>query len=233
MVGEKEKSKGLLKKAETQSAYLVFPFRHETAGVMKWAISQSNDWKSKYYLALIYWDKGKIINAQELLYACREEPDYSPFYLTRGKFFESSDLSQSIKDYRSAIEFDKADWRACMMLSALYHKMGDSKNSFIAVETIYKQKPNDYRLAIPYAEALYRSEKYQECIQILDKTQVLPFEGASGARRLFHDAHIMSAIQNIEQDELQKALTHLDKSRLWPENLGAGRPYDVDERRED
>ena len=233
LMGEREKSRGLLIKAETQSVYLVFPFRYETADIMKWAISQSSHWKGKYYLALIYWNKGKPEKAQELLFSCRNEPDYSPFYLTRGKFFEPSDVSQSLKDYRRAIEFDKADWRAWMMLSELYHKIGDQQNSFIAVETIYKQKPNDYRLAIPYAKALYQSEKYQECILILDKTKVLPFEGASGARKLFHDAHIMSAIQNIEQDELQKALTHLDKARLWPENLGAGRPYDVDERLED
>ncbi len=29
------------------------------------------------------------------------------------------------------------------------------------------------------------------------------------------------------------ALTHLDKARFWPENLGAGKPYEVDERLED
>jgi tetratricopeptide (TPR) repeat protein len=64
-------------------------------------------------------------------------------------------------------------------------------------------------------------------------TDVLPFEGAGGARKIYHQAHIMSAIGDLEKDSVFAAMTHVDKARLWPENLGAGKPYEVDERLED
>jgi len=232
-LGEHTKSRTLLKVAEKKSPYLVFPFRNETADMLNWVTSESNNWKGKYYLSLIYWKNGDIEKTKNLLTTCEDEPDYSPFYLTRAKVFKSADISKSIQDTRTAIDFDNKDWRAWMLLSKLYNNIGDYQNSFNAVETIYKQYPDDYRFAIPYAKALYRFENYKECISILDEIEVLPFEGASGGRVLFRNAHIMLAIKNIEQNELSKAITHLDNARLWPENLGAGKPYEIDELLED
>lgn len=232
-LGNNKKSMSLLKIAEEQSPYLIFPFREETVKVLNWVTSKSNSWKGKYYLALIYQKHGQLEKAEELFTACKEESDYAPFYLTRAKIFQATDISQSIKDTRTAINLNDKDWRAWMMLSLSYSRKGDYENSFKAVETIYKQNPNDYRFAIPYAKALYRFEKYEECISILDEIEVLPFEGASNGRVLFRDAHIMSAIESIEQNELSKAITHLDNARLWPENLGAGKPYETDELLED
>lgn len=231
--GNNKKSMGLLKIAEEQSPYLIFPFRKETVEVLSWAAIKSKNWKGKYYLALIYWKHGQLKKSKELFAACNEDPDYEPFYLTRAKIFQGIDISQSIKDTRIAIDLDDKDWRAWMMLAQLYERDGKYQKSFKAVETIYEQDKNDYRFAIPYAKALYRFEKYNECISILDKIEVLPFEGASNGRVLFRNAHIMSAIKNIEEDNLSSALTHLNSARLWPENLGAGKPYNPDELIED
>ncbi len=232
-LGDKNKSMSSLKIAEAQSPYLIYPFREETVEVLSWATAESSNWKGKYYLALIYWKHGLLDKTKELFTACKDEPDYPPFYITRAKVFQISDISQSIKDTRTAIELDNKNWRAWMLLSKLYKNNGDHQNSFKAVETIYKQNPDDYRFAIPYANALYRFENYKECISILDKIEVLPFEGASNGRVLYRDAHIMLAIKNIEQNKLSEALTHLDDARLWPENLGAGKPYQPDELLED
>lgn len=227
--GNSKNSIKLLKIAESQSPYLIFPFRAETADLFSWVITKSNNWKGKYYLALIYWKSENLHKAKELLADCKDEPDYSPFYLARAKVFSKIDISQSIKDTRTAIEFDQNDWRAWIMLSEFYNQNKDHQKSFSALETIYNKDPNDYRFAIPYAKALFSFEKYEKCISILDKIEVLPFEGASDGRVVFHDAHIMSAIRNIENNELNSALIHLDKARTWPENLGAGKPYDPDE----
>lgn len=222
-----------LKVAEKQSPYLVFPFRNETVDVLDWVTTESNNWKGKYYLALIYWKKGDLEKTQKLLAVCEDEPEYAPFYLTRAKVFQSSDISKSLNDTRTAIDFGNKDWRAWILLSELYYKNEDYQQGFNAIETIYNQNPNDYRFAIPYAKALNRFEMYKQCISILYKIEVLPNEGASGGRTILRNAHIMSAIQEIENDRLQKAIVHLDKARLWPENLGAGKPYETDELLED
>ncbi len=231
--GEKEKSIKCLKKAEEQSPFLIFPFRTETAQVLKWVIQKRDHWKNKYYLALIYWNKGKQNEAADLLLSCGDMPEYAPFYLARAKTYKLNDLSLSIMDCKRAIQLDKTDWRACVMLSGLYQSAGDKKAVLEILGTFYQRHLEDYRLAIPYANALYDSEKYNQCLSVLEKTEVLPFEGASAGRTLYHRAHLMSAIQLLELKKPAKALGHVQKARLWPENLGAGKPYDVDERMED
>ncbi len=227
--GENEKSKKMLNKADTQSINLIFPFRSETVTVLNWAKSKSNNWKVKYYLALIYWNKGKIEKAQNLFSECKEEPETLAFYLNRGKIFEKTDPYNSLKDYQYAVDMDKTNWRAWLMLADMYDKIGNTDKRLIALETIFKQNPKDYRVSIPYSKALYESGKYSECVNILEKAQTLPKEGMRFARILFNNAHIMLAIENINKNKMQKALVHLEKSKLWPENLGSGKPYNPDE----
>ncbi len=233
-IGEKENSKDILEKAEKESAYLIFPFRTETVDVLEWALKNSNNWKSKYYLALIYWNKGKTEKAEKLFVDCKNEPNFVPFYLARGKFFESENkTSAALNDYKRATYMEKSNRRAWVMLSELYAKNRDYKNSLFAAKTIYEQKPNDYRVAIFYAQALYNNEQYKECLDVLAKTDVLPNEGLTGTRQIYNNANIMLAIQSIQQKKYDEALAWIDKSRLWPENLGAGKPYDTDEVVED
>jgi tetratricopeptide (TPR) repeat protein len=232
-MGEKANSIKSLKKAEEQSPYLIFPFRPETAELLKWAGQKSNHWKNKYYLALVYWNNGKREKASDLLSSCGDTPDYAPFYLTRARIGKLKDISLSITDCKRAIQLDKSEWRAWLMLSRLYQSTGDQQAALTTLGTIFQRYPEDYRLAVPYANALYELEKYSECLTVLDKADVLPFEGAGGSRTLYHRAQLMSAIQEFEKDKLTNALGHIQKARLWPENLGAGKPYDVDERMED
>ena len=115
----------------------------------------------------------------------------------------------------------------------MYNEVNNQKNSLETIQTIYQKYPDDYRLAVPYAKALYRSLEFDDCLKVLARTDVLPYEGAGEARRIYNQAHLMAAIKDLESNALFAALIHLDKSRLWPENLGAGKPYEVDERLED
>jgi Tfp pilus assembly protein PilF len=228
--GQMNESEDLLRKADVQSPYLVFPFRAETAEVLRWAAGRSKNWKSSYYLALICWHLGRPAKARELFTACLDQPDYAPFYLTRAKFFQPLDPEAAIRDCLRAVALDQSNRRAWVQLSELYELTGDQRGSLSALARIYEQNPDDYRVAVPFSGALYRSEKYDSCLKVIEKTNVLPFEGAGEAHRIYNQAHLMSAINAIKREDFMTACTHLDKSRLWPENLGAGKPYDVDER---
>ena len=40
-------------------------------------------------------------------------------------------------------------------------------------------------------------------------------------------------VQLIKQKKYKEALKYIENSKKWPENLGAGKPYDPDERLQD
>lgn len=227
------KSMELLKEAEDMSSHLVFPFRKETLEVLNWSTKQRSHWKTNYYLALVYWKKGHLEKALELFTQCKNESAIASFYLSRAKIFRKTAISKSLVDVQFALKLDKNNWRALMQLASIYSEMDEYEKSFNAIKTLYKQDPNDYRFAVPYARGLLRVEDYKKCISILENIEVLPFEGASGGRTLLRNAHILSAIQDMEKNKSQKALVHVEKARLWPENLGAGKPYNSDELLED
>jgi tetratricopeptide (TPR) repeat protein len=70
-------------------------------------------------------------------------------------------------------------------------------------------------------------------ISFLEDYTVLPFEGATRGKDLLREACIRSAIEFLEARKYKKTIQLVDKAKLWPANLGVGRPYDVDERLED
>jgi tetratricopeptide (TPR) repeat protein len=74
---------------------------------------------------------------------------------------------------------------------------------------------------------------YAESLNELEKTTILPFEGARYGRVTYRQAAVMESIQLFEKQKFEEAIETIKKARLWPENLGVGRPYDVDERIED
>ena len=68
---------------------------------------------------------------------------------------------------------------------------------------------------------------------ILNKTLILPQEGAREGHEIYELAHLAMARNRMKQSKFKEALKYLDLSRRWPESLGAGRPYDPDERLQD
>jgi hypothetical protein len=77
--------------------------------------------------------------------------------------------------------------------------------------------------------------RYRDSAALLDRLQVLPYEGANEGRRLHREAHLMLAVEALRRGDRKGALERIGVARTWPEHLGAGKPYpaDVDERLED
>jgi hypothetical protein len=91
-------------------------------------------------------------------------------------------------------------------------------------------QPEKPALAMDYAKALLYSGTHEACLKVLERTTVLPYEGAWEGRDLYRQAHVLSAAQKIGNREYRAAGASAEKAKLWPENLGVGRPFDVDER---
>jgi hypothetical protein len=93
--------------------------------------------------------------------------------------------------------------------------------------------PQSYVLKFLQARTLLFNREYQRSLAILDTLTILPFEGARFGREAYRQVCLMAAFDTLRRDHADAALALVGKARLWPERLGAGRPYDVDTRLED
>ena len=224
--------KELLAKATQASAKEVFPYRDEMIPVFQWALTQKRDWKSLYYLALIYWSKGRIDEAVGLMKECGSSPDYGPFYLTRAELLKKTG-EKSVDDYQKALRIAPEEWRSCLALARRESELGTVQNALDVAKTGFHKFPDNFMLGMEYAKALIDSRQYQDALDVLDRLVVLPYENASEGRELYEKAHLMLAGANIRGRKYEQALDHVTKSKEWPEHLGVGKPYDADERLQD
>jgi hypothetical protein len=72
--------------------------------------------------------------------------------------------------------------------------------------------------------------QYTACRKTLAETVILPNEGARYGRVTYRQACLMEGIDHFKKGKYNSALKSIDNARLWPENLGVGKPYKVDER---
>ncbi len=227
------KSEKHLDSALAASPHLVFPFRLETLPVLRWAYLKNENWKTAYYLGLILWNMGREEETKDLFEELADRPDWSPFYLARARMFEGrKDRPYGLKDIQRAVELDQANWRAWRALTDFYEKNGKLDLALQSALSIYKKYPEKPALAMDYAKALLHNHKFAECLEVLGRTTVLPYEGAWEGRDLYRQANLFLASRIIGQGNPKKAVLLAEKAKLWPEHLGAGKPHDPDERLE-
>ena len=108
---------------------LVFPYRDEYADILNWADKEYPDWKTKYYLALLYWGKGQTDKASAFFRACGDFPVSYSFYLTRGSFTKETGGSEEA-DYLKALQLGRNEWRAYHVLHGYYMSHANYEKAF-------------------------------------------------------------------------------------------------------
>lgn len=232
-VNREAKVDGYLKEAIELSPTLVFPFRQETAEILAWAESKRPHWKTEYYLALVYLSKDRVEKGLELLNACGTEPVFAPFYLTRGNLLRSLKSPEALGDYKRALELGKGEWRAYRALIDYRIERLEYGEALATAKSAAGQFPASYIALFDYARSLVLNRQPEVSLAILDTLTVLPFEGARYTHEVYRQACILSAANAMKGGSYQVASRLLDKARQWPERLGVGKPYDVDNRFED
>ena len=223
----------LLNKAISVSPELVFPFRSETAQVLEWAQTENSNWKTKYYLGLIYWSKGQNSEAAKYFKGCEMQPDYFGFYLSRFEMLNGEPGYNGEPDLIKAQELSTNEWRCFKALSDYYEENKKYEKALDWAKKGYVRFPGNYILAYQLSKSLLISGEYKEALNILTKTNILPNEGASYGRTTYRQACILDALNNFKNNKSKNALSLIKMAREWPENLGVGKPYVTDERIED
>lgn len=228
-----DKSKTLLDQVVSFSTEFVFPYRRETIPVLEWASKQNTDWKLQYYLAQNYLTAGLAQKGKALLKSLGYVPDTATFYLFRAKILDDVDVFDQEKDYLKAQELSPNDWKIWEELIQFYLKNKDYEAAIKTSTNAYKKFLANYNIGLAHAKSLLNRERYTEVINVLEKIRVLPYEHASESRKIYEGAHIGLAQSYIGKKNFKKAITILEQSKKWPENIGVGKPYGPDERLQD
>jgi tetratricopeptide (TPR) repeat protein len=225
----------VLLKADAASPELVFPFRPESAEVLAWAASKSASWRPRYYQALVQADAGNVDEARRFFEACGETPDYAPFYAARSVAFESASPEKAMADLERAARLDPPQWRFGRMLAERQLRRGAPAAALETARAYSARFPENYILGMLHAKALLANGRHRESAAKLAGLRVIAYEGSIEGRRLYRETHLMLAVEALKRKDATAARREVDAARLWPENLGAGKPYpaDVDERLED
>ena len=222
----------LLQSAIDASPAFVFPFRHESLDALQWAASANNHWKFRYYLALNAQAMQREDETVQLLKSIGNAPDYAPFYLFRASLLQS-DETGSLADLERAHQLSPGDWRSWGQLVDFHEAAGNYAKAHALANEASKNFPANYSLSLQLARQLMNKGDYEASIRLLDNTTILPFEGAGHSKQLYDQALLLHAIDLIKKRKYNKALQQVEKSRLWPENLGVGKPYDPDTKMQD
>jgi tetratricopeptide (TPR) repeat protein len=221
----------LLARAEAASPEFVFPFRPESIPVFEWAAQHRAAWQPGYFLALIRWHLGDMPQARVLLAACGEKPQFAPFYAARAQLA----TEDAATDLKRAAQLDPAQWRYGAMLARHYLKHNDPTAALVVVRDYAARFPENGSLALLCAKSLLLAGQNRAAAALLSSLRLLPAEGTIEARALFHEAHLLLAVESLQAGSADEALSLVNTARQWPEALGTGKPYpaDVDERLED
>jgi len=211
--------------ANNGNAYLVFPFRTATVPVMQWAIKQSPNWKSRYYLALIEAFHEHNAKALQLMEDGKAPEDFAPFYVLRARLRTPPDTNNIRMDLLTAKRIDKDDWRYGKYLTEFMLSQHQYESALQVVEPYYKKDNGNYMAGLLYARCLLLNKNYEGAEKIFDHINILPYEGAQAAHNYYVQTKLNLALQYLKNHKYKLATRKVDEAKLWPERLGAGAPY--------
>ncbi len=230
---DRERADTYFARAMDHSPDFVLPFRPEFVPLLEWAIGRSGDWKPKYYLGLLHWSIDNRENAMELFARCGQEPGSFHFYMARQDLFAADPAYDPESDMRRAFDLGQDQWRAHRAIIDHYLATNNVNRALELSSAARDKFPSSDALQYTYAKCLLADGQYSASLNELENMVILPYEGAGFGRVTYRQAAIMESLQHFRENNIEQALVSIEKARLWPENLGVGRPYQVDDRVED
>lgn len=209
---------GSIAAAEAQTLDFVFPFRSESADVLRWSVDNGGGWRSSYLLAILRHSMGYRKDALELMGS--DDADWAPYYAYRYS------LTGNTGDLRKACALEPENWLYKRMLGVDLNGKKQYGEAVGLLEGYYAAHPGIYQIGDVLMDAYIGLGRYKDAEKIIDKISYIPFEGMSGSHDKYRDIKLHRAAQECDRGHYQKALSLVDEAQLWPERLGVGKPYD-------
>jgi len=227
--GQADKATEHYRLASKMPAGYCFPFRLESADVLKAAIkANASDARAQYYLGNLLYDNQpqKAIEAWEKSVSLDTTLAVVHRNLGWGYFRHDSNTAKAIASYEKAIACTGHDAGYYLELDDLYERANASPEKRLKLlednhELIAQRKP----LLIREIALLVPMGKYDRAIDLLANNQFFVSEG--GGRELhdaYVDAHMLKGLQYASDKQYDKALQHFRQGSEYPENLSLERP---------
>lgn len=228
-----EKVVEMLNEITDATVSFVFPYRRETIPVLEWAITQNSSWKLKYYLAQNYIAVGRKEKGIKILRGLGTTPTSDIFYRFRANIIEDDSFENKSKDHQMALDLNPKDWKVWEENIQFYLEHEKYDLAYNLSKKGYRNFKDNYNIGLAHAKSLLNTGRNDEVLTVLNNIQVLPYEHASESREIYTRAHMAVALKLMNKGSFEKAITILNKSKEWPENIGVGKPYQPDERAQD
>lgn len=207
-----------VKDAESQALDFVFPFRSESAEVLQWALENGGSWRSSYLLATLKHSLGYSEEAKRLVRG--NDADWAPYYAYRYK------LTGENSDIRKAFDLEPQNWIYRRLLAIDLNKRKEYGEALGLLKNFYAANPENFQIGDILMDSYIGLGRYKDAEKIIDKIVYLPFEGMGASHNKYRHIKLHRAAQECDRGRYDKALSLVDEALLWPERLGAGKPYD-------
>ena len=220
--GDDEAARRILAKAAEMPVEFALPFRRETLPALEWAARTDPSWRFSYLKAVLLAAFARDAEADALLDGCGDRPDSATFYLFRAAR-RTGDAA--LADLRAAQRAGDS-WRVGHALYRHYADAGDVRTACETVEGYVRRMPSNL-LNIDCANALVEDGRPKEALAFMEGTMFLPSEHGDNASGAWFDACRAIASEALARGDLAAAKAAAAKAAAYPENLGVGRPYEL------
>lgn len=229
LMGELENAKEAHKLGEASDYSCCFPNRTEEVLILESAIRVLEKApRAHYYLGCLLYDKKQNEKAiQHWLTSTEEEPSFATSYrnLAIAYYNKEHDISKALPAMKRAVELDPDYSRFLLEYDQLCAKAGYSNEDRLKLLEAHIDLVT-YRdaLYLEYITLLNNTGQYDKALDCLTTHQFHPWEGGEGkVSAQYRYALTQKAVLLLNRKHYEEAISLLEKTKTYPQNLGEGK----------
>jgi len=235
LFGKTKEAKEAFESAAKQSPDYCFPNRLEAIIALQAACAENpEDAYAPYYLGNLWYDKQQYDEA----IACWElsasiNPNYPAVLrnLALAAFNKQKNVRKAIDLLEEAYRLNENDVRILMELDQLHKRLNVTHTERLTfLENRMESVLQRDDLYLEYATLLNQSGRYEEAKAMIDKRKFHPWEGGEGkATGQYVLCRLELSKKSILAHKYKEAITLLNETDVYPENLGEGKLLNAEE----
>ncbi len=229
LMGELENAKEAHNLGEASDYSCCFPNRTDEVLILESAIRVLEKApRAHYYLGCLLYDKKQNEKAiQHWLTSTEEEPSFAMSYrnLAIAYYNKEHDISKALSAMKRAVELDPDYSRFLLEYDQLCAKAGYSNEDRLKVLEAHIDLVT-YRdaLYLEYITLLNNTGQYDKALDCLTTHQFHPWEGGEGkVSAQYRYALTQKAVLLLNRKHYEEAISLLEKTKTYPQNLGEGK----------